>query len=95
MRAHRPRRRPGTWVALLTGMNSPHVFEDDPGLEGPDYVALVIEWADDDDITTVSAKAQDDSAARKLSIPSILGALGALGALILATWGLRRLRAVS
>lgn len=58
-------------------------------------MALVIEWADDDDVTTVSAKAQDSSAARKLSIPSIVGALGALGALILATWGLRRLRAVS
>ena len=36
-------------------MNPGFASEEDPGLDGPDYVALVIEWDDDDEITTVAA----------------------------------------
>jgi len=37
------RSRTGTSVALTPDMDKP-MFEDGPGLPGPDYVALVIEW---------------------------------------------------
>lgn len=72
-------------------MQPSYPTEADPGLEGPDYVALVIEWNDE----------EDDSAARSASaeltyprgtIRTIAAVVGALGALILAAWGIRRLR---
>jgi hypothetical protein len=84
-------------------MNSSHSpeVEDDPGLEGPDYVALVIEWNDDDTVTNVSARPLGPSTWRASSDRSAMLArniatvLGALGAIALTTWGLRRLRAAS
>lgn len=66
--------------------------QDDPGLEGPDYVALVIEWNDEDDAATLVA--QDIDLEHRTSMTrTILAVLGALGALMLAAWGIRRLRA--
>lgn len=60
-------------------------------IAGPDYVALVIEWADDSDVTReidrVPARAVIPPLAR------IVAALaGTVGALVLARWGVRRLR---
>jgi hypothetical protein len=69
-------------------MNSP--YEQTPGLDGPDYVTLVIEWEDDDAATIVSTKqpAQAPAMGRKIAT-----AVGAVVAIALATWGIRRLRA--
>jgi hypothetical protein len=86
----------GTWVALLKGMNPSYSPEDVPGLEGPDYVALVIEWGDDEEaVTTVSARALDPGSPSSVMKRKIATLVGALSAIALATWGLRRLRAVS
>lgn len=78
-------------------MNSSFSPEDVPGLEGPDYVALVIEWGDDEEaVTSVSARALDSSAPSAMMMKrKIATVVGALSAIALATWGLRRLRAVS
>lgn len=65
--------------------------------DGPDYVALVIEWEDaaqpfrvDSDITVPIASVRR---VRNYSLPSFARtALGALGVLLVARWGLRRLR---
>jgi hypothetical protein len=62
---------------------------------GPDYVALVIEWEDVADVD-VAPVAQREQAARDLVKPDLfkkiaLGA-GALGALLVARWGIHRLR---
>lgn len=80
-------------------MNPSYVSEEVPGLEGtgeaPDYIALVIEWggvSDDDAVTTVSARAPDRGSMVTRKIATLVGALSAIA---LATWGLRRLRAVS
>ena len=74
-------------------MNPSFSPEEIPGLEGPDYVALVIEW-DDDDATAVRAQAPAPSAIAP-SARKIATIVSALGAIALATWGIRRLRAVS
>ena len=74
-----------------------HRAEDARGLEGSDYLALLIEWGDDEEaVTTVSASAPGRSASRSMvSTHKIATIVGALGAIALAAWGLRRLRAVS
>jgi hypothetical protein len=69
-------------------MNSSEMPEESPGLEGPDYVALVIEWDDADAATQVKARAP----ARTPMIRKIATVTGALIAIVVATWGLRRLR---
>jgi len=67
--------------------------EDVPGLEGPDYVALVIEWnEDDDDAVTLVLPETEAEPTRTSTVRTIAAVLGALGALALAAWGLRRLR---
>lgn len=83
-------------------MESPNLREDVIGLEGPDYVALVIEWNDEDSVTTLTTRditlevapeitaAPERPASRARTIAAVLGALGAL---VLAAWGFRRLRA--
>lgn len=75
-------------------MNPLSTHEDFPGLDGPDYVTLVIEWNDEDEVTTVSARAPELIAPTESSraIVTVLGALLAVG---LATWGLHRLRAAA
>ena len=75
-----------------------------PGLDGPDYVALVIEWtdlvdepgepADPDNLASrMSSEMQLEPRPAALTGRAIAAALGALGALALAVWGIHRLRA--
>jgi hypothetical protein len=67
------------------------LYEETPGLDGPDYVTLVIEWDEGaDEPTMVSSKQPALSSSRGRKIAT---AVGALVALALATWGIRRLRA--
>jgi hypothetical protein len=71
-----------------------HAQQDSPGLEGPDYVALVIEWNDDVEAATLVDSDGGFEATRHMSTGRMIAAVvGALGALVLAAWGLRRLRA--
>jgi len=70
---------------------------EDPGLEGPDYLALVIEW-DDDVATLVRAKAPDRAPTTRpapTARQKIATVLGALAAIAVATWGIHHLRAAS
>ena len=72
-------------------MNSPTMHEDDPGLEGPDYVTLVIEWDDRVNAATFEAAEEPDRAPSQARTIATL--LGALAAIAFAAWGLRHLRA--
>jgi hypothetical protein len=73
-------------------MNSPYAHED-PGLDGPDYVTLVIEWDEGSDAATlVSARDALDSSTTRMTARVIATVVGALAALAFATWGIRRLR---
>jgi hypothetical protein len=65
-------------------------FDEDPGIDGPDYVALVIEWEDEDEVTAVINTAPSPIAA---SARTLTTAVGALVALAFAAWGIHRLRA--
>jgi hypothetical protein len=65
----------------------PDVHGEVPGLEGPDYVALVIEWEEADAATLVRNREP-----RRAMGGKIVGIIGALLALGVATWGLHRLR---
>jgi hypothetical protein len=65
-------------------------FDEDPGIDGPDYVALVIEWEDEDEVTAVINTMPSPIAA---SARMLAAAVGALVALAFATWGIHRLRA--
>jgi hypothetical protein len=74
-------------------MTSPYTHED-PGLEGPDYVTLVIEWDEGSDVATlVSAQDALGSSTTRWKARTIATVVGALAALVFATWGIRRLRA--
>jgi hypothetical protein len=71
-------------------MNSPYAREDAPGLEGPDYVTLVIEWNEDSDAATlVSATEPSRPSSMRRTIATVVGALAAIA---FATWGIRHLR---
>jgi len=71
-----------------------HLSEDDPGLEGPDYVALIIEWSDEDaPDALVSGELAQEPTRRTSTTRTIAAVLGALGAVMLAAWGIHRLRA--
>jgi hypothetical protein len=87
-------------------MESPNPREDVIGLEGPDYVALVIEWNDEDSATTLTTRDITLEIASEIALEdaveperpasrarTIAAVLGALSALVLAAWGFRRLRA--
>lgn len=66
---------------------------DEPGETGPDYVALVIEWEDmEDEVTVVTARPMNKLPASSTLLSVVIGA-GAIGALLLARWGIHRLRA--
>ena len=72
-------------------MNSPSMHEDDPGLEGPDYVTLVIEWDEGADTATfASAEEPDRAPSGGRTLATVLGALAAIA---FAMWGIRHLRA--
>jgi hypothetical protein len=76
-------------------MDKHEFFDEEPGLDGPDYVALVIEWDE------LADKIEDEIAAeptKKIERPLRLGRLaaagaGVLGVIGLAAWGIHRLRA--
>lgn len=69
-------------------------LSQDPGLDGPDYLALIIEWNDDDAADTlVTSEVAPAPAHRPGAARTIAAVVGALGALLLAAWGIRRLRA--
>jgi hypothetical protein len=70
-------------------MNSPDTREEAPGLEGPDYVALVIEWDDDSDAATLVRPREPSRALVGRKLAAVAGAVLAIA---FATWGLRRLR---
>jgi hypothetical protein len=75
-------------------MQASKFSEDVPGLDGPDYLALIIEWNDDDDAETlVHREIPAEPPRRAGTSRTIAAVLGALGALMLAAWGIRRLRA--
>lgn len=86
---------PAHGLLVSEDMNPSAFSDEDPGLDGPDYVTLVIEWndKDDDEVTAVSAEVPAIAAPPRLA-RKIATVIGALVALALATWGLRRLRAV-
>jgi len=68
------------------------IFDEDPGLEGPDYVALVIDW----DVTADSIEDEllgDTTQPLRMrrrwkTAAAVVGALGVIG---LAGWGVKRL----
>jgi hypothetical protein len=78
----------GTWVALPADMQPSYPSEQAPGLEGPDYVALVIEWNDDEE----DAPSVPEPTYPRGTLRTIAAVVGALGALLFAAWGIRRLR---
>ena len=66
----------------------PHVGA--PAETGPDYVALVIEWDDaESDVTQVVDRPH---VAPSSDLKKVMIGAGALGALLLARWGVHRLR---
>ena len=67
----------------------PHV--DAPQETGPDYVALVIEWDDSEDDVTQVVDRHHPVASPDLK--KVVIGTGALAALLLARWGVHRLRA--
>jgi hypothetical protein len=72
-------------------MQPSYLSEDAPGLESPDYLALVIEWNDEEDDSAALATDPEPAHPRS-TIRTIAAIVGGLGALILAAWGIRRLR---
>jgi hypothetical protein len=75
--------------------NEPNqTFDDTPGLDGPDYVALVIEWDELADSIEDEVTAQLAAAPVARSWPrQLVAALGALAVLAFAGWGIQRWRA--
>lgn len=72
-------------------MQPSYPSEEVPVLEGPDYLALVIEWnGEEDDLAT--RVTSPEPAHPSSTIRTIAAIVGALSALILAAWGIRRLR---
>jgi len=72
------------------------MFDEDPGLEGPDYVALVIDWdmtadAIEDELSETTQPMRKQHTWRTAS--KVAGVAGALGVLALAGWGVKRLLA--
>lgn len=64
---------------------------DAPAETGPDYVALVIEWDDsENDVTQVIPRSP---VAPSPDLKKLMMGAGALAALLVARWGVHRLRA--
>ncbi len=70
--------------------DEPHQTEEVQKLDGPDYVAVVVEWTDGDDEATTMVHARPFRPERS-QISTLVTVLGALSAIALTTWGLRRL----
>ncbi len=83
------------------GMPDFETTEEDPGIDGPDYVALVIEWPEDaateeisDEVTRPTAQVGGLRAlARAVSLHKVAAAFGAAVVVALAAWRVRRHRA--
>jgi hypothetical protein len=73
-------------------MEFPNETETTPGIDGPDYLALIIEW-DDDTADTLAGDESQPPTRRASTSRTIAAVVGALGAVLLAVWGIRRLRA--
>jgi hypothetical protein len=71
----------------------PHA--DIPGLEGSEYLSLVIEWNEDNEtlVTDELVAELEPETAPVSSHRALAAVLGALAALGLAIWGVHRLRA--
>lgn len=69
----------------------------DPGLEGPDYVALVIEWDEPVVLEELEDAPTLETRAVRPPMPDLLAPLAkaaaAIGAVVFALWGIHRLRA--
>ncbi len=65
----------------------PHV--EAPQETGPDYVALVIEWDDAEEVTQVVDR---HPVAPSPELKQVAIGVGAFAALLLARWGIHRLR---
>jgi hypothetical protein len=70
---------------------TPWIPDENPSLDGPDYVALVIEWDQLDDQITKVSRPPSRTPKALLQVGGVIA--GALGALALAAWGIHRLRA--
>jgi hypothetical protein len=75
--------------------SSTEIFDESPALEGPDYVALVIEW---DQLADRIEGELEAEPTERIVKPFPLGAIAAaaaslLGVFALARWGIHRLRA--
>lgn len=66
-------------------------FDEDPGLDGPDYVALVIDW----DVTEDSIDDELADTTQPLRVPrdwtKVAAIAGAAVVVALAGWGVKRL----
>jgi hypothetical protein len=65
----------------------PHATE-----QGPDYVAVVIEWAGAAPMVTPVSQPRRELASLAPSLKKLAIGAGALGALLVAGWGIHRLR---
>jgi hypothetical protein len=69
----------------------------DPGLEGPDYVALVIEWDEPVILEELEDAVTLETRPIRPPMPSLLApvakGIAAIGAVVFALWGIHRLRA--
>ena len=74
-------------------MPSVNFPQDDPALDGPDYLALIIEWDDAAEPTAVLIEESREAPRRKVTSRTIAAVLGALGTVMLAAWAIRRFRA--
>jgi len=71
-----------------------HPGHVDPGLEGPDYVALVIEWDEPVMLDALDDAVTLETTAVRPPLPSLLAPIVAtMGAVVFALWGIHRLRA--
>lgn len=75
-------------------MDKQDQFFEEPGLDGPDYVALVIEWDElaDQIENEITEQNRVPVAPRTNARTLVVAALGALGVLGVA-WAIHRLRA--
>ena len=74
------------------------LISDEPGLAGPDYVALVIEWDQLADSIENAIEQRTRPLPQAVPRPRVkplraLIAIGMLGAITFAAWGVHRLRA--
>jgi len=78
------------------------LFDEDPGIDGPDYVALVIEWPEDaaaavsevtDEVTRPTPMTRVRSLARTLAAHKTAAVIGTTIAVALVAWGVHRHRA--